>query len=218
MGFFSDLFNRRQLRFLDDLANPLVRMKMREFVIADDDPVYMKHYFRFTNKDGRDEEFVVVYGASIRRCSICARTKSSAKTSTSQPVRERTMVRIDLLPDRTRRAPLGQNPADAGTFRVEGIRRRSEGSEVAAADQDGAVTRRRAALRIRSRDDRRRRAEPRAGAAAVREAAAEDIGRLHPMGDFDRKVQRGRQSLRVHGACRTRELHEVRRQMPAHSG
>jgi len=61
MGFFSDLFNRGNRRLVENLMNPLLEMKLQEFVIADDDAVYMKHYFRFNNKEGKDEEFVVVY-------------------------------------------------------------------------------------------------------------------------------------------------------------
>jgi hypothetical protein len=59
MGFFSDLFNRGNHR-VETLLNPLLGMKLQQFVIADDDPVYMKHYFQFKNKEGKNEEFVVI--------------------------------------------------------------------------------------------------------------------------------------------------------------
>jgi hypothetical protein len=60
MGLFSNLFNRRD-REIAELMNPLLAMKLREFVIADDDPNYVKHYFKFRNKEGQDEEFITVY-------------------------------------------------------------------------------------------------------------------------------------------------------------
>ncbi len=61
MGLFSDLFNLGSRRRIENLMNPLLEMKLQEFVIADDDSVYTKHYFRFKNKEGKDEEFVVIY-------------------------------------------------------------------------------------------------------------------------------------------------------------
>jgi hypothetical protein len=42
-----------------NILNPLLDMKLQEFVVADDDGLSMRHYFRFQNKDGKDEEFVV---------------------------------------------------------------------------------------------------------------------------------------------------------------
>jgi hypothetical protein len=43
------------------LQNPLLAMKLEEFVIADDDAPYVKHYFRCRYSDGYNEEFVVIY-------------------------------------------------------------------------------------------------------------------------------------------------------------
>jgi hypothetical protein len=60
MGFFSDLFNRGNRR-VETLLNPLLRMKLQQFVIAGDDPAYMKHYFQFKNEEGKNEEFVVIF-------------------------------------------------------------------------------------------------------------------------------------------------------------
>jgi hypothetical protein len=62
MGFWSSLFGGADI---ENLLNPISGMKMREFVIADDDPGYLKHYFRFTNREGNDEEFIVVYSERI---------------------------------------------------------------------------------------------------------------------------------------------------------
>jgi hypothetical protein len=61
MGLFDSLFNRRD-RELRELMNPALAMELREFVIVDDDPNYVKHYFKFWNKEGEDEEFITVYG------------------------------------------------------------------------------------------------------------------------------------------------------------
>ncbi len=47
MGFLSDLFGRCRQREMDALTNPISAMTLREFVIADDDPAHLKHYFRF---------------------------------------------------------------------------------------------------------------------------------------------------------------------------
>ncbi len=60
MGLFGDLFNRRD-REIAELMNPVLAMKLREFVLVDDDPSYVKHYFKFRNKEGEDEEFITVY-------------------------------------------------------------------------------------------------------------------------------------------------------------
>jgi len=62
MGFFSDLFGSRKsgLDILEEI-NPLSKMKLQEFVVADDSSGYLRHYFRFRNREARDEEFVVVY-------------------------------------------------------------------------------------------------------------------------------------------------------------
>lgn len=60
MGLFDSLFNRRD-REIRELMNPLLGMKLREFVIVDDDPKYVKHYFKLRNKEGQDEEFLAVY-------------------------------------------------------------------------------------------------------------------------------------------------------------
>jgi hypothetical protein len=60
MGLFDSLFNRRD-REIQELMNPALAMKLREFVIVDDDPNYVKHYFKFRNKEGADEEFITVY-------------------------------------------------------------------------------------------------------------------------------------------------------------
>jgi hypothetical protein len=59
MGFFSDLINRRRVAHA---LNPLLSMKLQEFVIAvDDDTDFVNHFFRFRNKEGMDEEFIVAY-------------------------------------------------------------------------------------------------------------------------------------------------------------
>jgi hypothetical protein len=60
MGLFDKLFNRRD-REIAGLMNPLLAMKLKEFVLVDDDAVYVKHYFKFRNKEGKDEEFITVY-------------------------------------------------------------------------------------------------------------------------------------------------------------
>ncbi len=60
MGLFDNLFGRRD-REIAELMNPLLAMKLKEFVIADDNTDYVKHYFRFRNKEGNDEEFIVNY-------------------------------------------------------------------------------------------------------------------------------------------------------------
>lgn len=61
MGLFDRLFGWRDRDFREAM-NPLPGMKLRDFVIVDDDPAYLKHYFRFRNKEGEDEEFIVAYG------------------------------------------------------------------------------------------------------------------------------------------------------------
>ena len=60
MGLFDNLFGRRD-REIAELMNPLLALKLKEFVIADDNTDYVKHYFRFRNKEGNDEEFIVNY-------------------------------------------------------------------------------------------------------------------------------------------------------------
>jgi hypothetical protein len=60
MGLFDSLFNRRD-REIRQLMNPALAMKLREFIIVDDDPNYVKHYFKFRNKEGEDEEFITIY-------------------------------------------------------------------------------------------------------------------------------------------------------------
>lgn len=61
MGFFSDLFGGGTSRDVERLLNPLLGSKLQEFAVVDADDVYMKHYFRFTDKGGKPEEFVVIY-------------------------------------------------------------------------------------------------------------------------------------------------------------
>jgi hypothetical protein len=61
MGLFSNLFWFGSRRRIETLMNPLLGMRLREFVIVDDHPSCTKHYFRFDNKDGKVEEFVVIY-------------------------------------------------------------------------------------------------------------------------------------------------------------
>lgn len=61
MGLFSDLFGGRRKREIDALLNPVSAMTLREFAVADDDPRHIKHYIRYTNRDGKDEEFIAVY-------------------------------------------------------------------------------------------------------------------------------------------------------------
>jgi hypothetical protein len=63
MGLFSNLFGRRD-REIAELMNPVLGMKLQEFVIADDDPNYLKHYFKFRNKEGEGEEFICFYRRS----------------------------------------------------------------------------------------------------------------------------------------------------------
>jgi len=60
MGLFDSLFGRRD-REIAELMNPVLGMKLIEFVISNDDPNYVKHYFKFRNKNGEDEEFVTIY-------------------------------------------------------------------------------------------------------------------------------------------------------------
>jgi hypothetical protein len=62
MNFFRNIFSRRKSSFTDTILNPLLGMKLQEFVVAGDS-MRVKHYFRFKNKEGKDEEFVV--------CSDC---------------------------------------------------------------------------------------------------------------------------------------------------
>ena len=50
---------------MQNRLTPLLAMKLRQFVIADDDPNYVKHYFKFRNKEGEDEEFQNRRGAAI---------------------------------------------------------------------------------------------------------------------------------------------------------
>ncbi len=59
MGLFNFFFRRD--REIAEAMNPLLAMKLKEFVIADDDAAYLRHYFRFRNKEGNDEEFIVNY-------------------------------------------------------------------------------------------------------------------------------------------------------------
>jgi CarD family transcriptional regulator len=61
MGFFSDLFGGGGSRDVARLLNPLLDSKLQEFAVIDADDVYMKHYFRFSDRDGKPEEFVVIY-------------------------------------------------------------------------------------------------------------------------------------------------------------
>lgn len=61
MGFLSDLFGGARKKDIEALLNPISAMTLREFVIADDDPDYLKHYFRYTNRESKDEEFVTIY-------------------------------------------------------------------------------------------------------------------------------------------------------------
>jgi hypothetical protein len=42
MGLFSNLFGFGSRRRVETLMNPLLRMRLREFVIADDNPGCMK--------------------------------------------------------------------------------------------------------------------------------------------------------------------------------
>jgi hypothetical protein len=60
MGLFDSLFNRRD-RKIEELMTPLLAMELQEFVVADDYTVNLKHYFKFRNEEGRDEEFIVNY-------------------------------------------------------------------------------------------------------------------------------------------------------------
>ncbi|MHC2583872.1 hypothetical protein ACVI1J_003903 [Bradyrhizobium diazoefficiens] len=61
MGFFSDLFGGGGRREIERLLNPLLGSKLQEFAVVDADDVYMKHYFLFRDRDGKPEEFVVIY-------------------------------------------------------------------------------------------------------------------------------------------------------------
>lgn len=61
MGFFSDLFGGGGRRQVERLLNPLLSSKRQEFAVVHQDDVYMKHYFRFRNPEGRQDEFVVIY-------------------------------------------------------------------------------------------------------------------------------------------------------------
>jgi hypothetical protein len=86
MGFLSDLFGGRRQREIDALLNPINGMTLREFAIADDDPAYLKHFFRSTKSEGKDEEFIAVYqryGAAAvyapRTGSGSASTRNSAR-------------------------------------------------------------------------------------------------------------------------------------------
>jgi hypothetical protein len=60
MALFDGLFKKRN-RDIPESMNPLLGMKLRDFVVNDSDPVYLKHYFNFRNKKGADEEFIIFY-------------------------------------------------------------------------------------------------------------------------------------------------------------
>lgn len=61
MGFFSDLFGGGSRRDVERLLNPMLGSKLQEFAVVNADDVYMKHYFRFSDQNGKPEEFVVIY-------------------------------------------------------------------------------------------------------------------------------------------------------------
>jgi len=60
VGFLSDLFGLGKRDILESLSH-FSGMKLQEFVIADDLSEYLRHYFRFKNRDGQEEEFIVIY-------------------------------------------------------------------------------------------------------------------------------------------------------------
>ncbi len=75
MGLFDSLFNRRD-RKIRELMIPALAMKLREFVIVDDDPNYVKYYFKFRNKEDEGEEFITVYrrlGSQLHYLSTMSR-------------------------------------------------------------------------------------------------------------------------------------------------
>ena len=59
MTFFRNLFGRRDSSFDESVLNPLPGLKLEEFAIAGS--LRVKHYFQFRNKEGKNEEFVVMY-------------------------------------------------------------------------------------------------------------------------------------------------------------
>jgi Tfp pilus assembly protein PilF len=61
MGLFKELIDRWHGRHLLEVLDPLHGMKLQEFSVIDDDPGYLKHYFKVRTKKGKDEEFVVVF-------------------------------------------------------------------------------------------------------------------------------------------------------------
>jgi hypothetical protein len=63
MGLFDSIFGgkERRQREMDELMNPLLGWRLQHFVAILEDPVYLKHYFQFKNKEGGSEEFIVVY-------------------------------------------------------------------------------------------------------------------------------------------------------------
>jgi hypothetical protein len=76
MGLFSSLFGGG----IEDLLNPISRMKRREFVIADDDPGYLKHYFRFTRLSAHTQPTRGHLASRVSAGELCDRAVSSRPT------------------------------------------------------------------------------------------------------------------------------------------
>jgi len=57
MGFLNNLFGRRNE--IEELMNPLLAMKLDEFVVTDS--LSPRHYFRFSGNSGDNREFIVIY-------------------------------------------------------------------------------------------------------------------------------------------------------------
>lgn len=73
MNSFEELIDRWRHHHLD-VSNPLHGMKLQEFNVNDDEPGYLQHYFRFEDKEGHEEEFVVRFvsgfGTPIYSCTL----------------------------------------------------------------------------------------------------------------------------------------------------
>jgi RNA polymerase-interacting CarD/CdnL/TRCF family regulator len=60
MGLFGDLFGGSKFD-LGAMMNPLLSMKLQHFVAIPCEDNYWKHWFQFKTKEGKLEEFIVVY-------------------------------------------------------------------------------------------------------------------------------------------------------------
>ena len=149
MGFLSDLFGGRRQREIDALLNPISAMTLREFAIADDDPEYLEHYFRFTNSEGKDEEFYRCLPALRSGDGLCAHPLEAGRHRRGIPYVERARPVIDgHKPSHTP----GQKPRPKNTAyaQASGIPRtcRPDTAKPSAAARALAVTLRRSKWRL----------------------------------------------------------------------